>query len=482
MLFLGILMWISAIQAQDSPVLVDNIPLDCGGSNWTLVDTWCIRVFDHRSSWVQANRICRSYESNLVVIADRQHHIDITERVITAPGHYWIGLIMLQNLTGDPWVSETDIASQLPLDTTLDTNGLITKWSSGENGTVLQGYWDIGQPDPYRGSCVYLRGDSQWRWAVGNCDTPRKFICQYAACHQGSFRCSNGVCINDQKRCDGMDDCGDDSDETSCQIVTESDFDEVIVLVGGRTALMSEYVGRYSGTLTNVQVISPNNLLIIKFTSDYSNTFKGFTAQWETVTHSVPVTGLHLVANTSLQEMTSPFYPSFYIRQSLEWIISPTHARHVVTLQVVDLELDEGDYIVVRHDNIDGDVMAVYNYTVRSGIVISVNSLHVMMKVKASYSRHIHRGFRFSYIEGCDIILHDDNGVVFSPGYGVVSYPAYQNCSWTITAAQDRQLTLLFDKDFHLEDGHDFLQVEKEWLILMHWYMIAFSIAYKAVA
>ncbi|XP_069125538.1 CUB and sushi domain-containing protein 3-like [Argopecten irradians] len=168
---------------------------------------------------------------------------------------------------------------------------------------------------------------------------------------------------------------------------------------------------------------------------------------------------MQLVANMSLQEVTSPFYPSFYISQTLEWIISPMYARQVVTLQVLDLDLDEEDYIIVRHDNIDGEVMAIYNTTGGPGTVISVSQLHLMMKVKTFYPRRSHRGFKFSYIQGCDVTVNDDKGVVSSPGYGVLNYPAYQNCSWTITAQQSRQLTIIFDENFHLEDDKDFLQV-----------------------
>ncbi|XP_060063967.1 sushi, von Willebrand factor type A, EGF and pentraxin domain-containing protein 1-like [Ylistrum balloti] len=413
------------------------------------------------------SRLLANYQTNLVVVTDRQQNNDVTDLVRTVPGQYWIGLTLLQNLTGETWASETEIASQLLADVP-STNGLIAKWSSGENGTILQGYWDVNEPDLRRGGCVYL-SDSGRELLI--CCLPLFYTLPSISADQCHFHV-----MSNQGQLSSPGYPGQYPNNTQCswliegppcsvvkvqfsKIETEPDFDEVRVLVGGRTVSMSEYVDRYSGNLTDVQVISPNNLLIIKFSSDHSNSFNGFTAQWEVVTHNIPVTGLPLVANLSLQEVTSPFYPSYYISEFLEWIISPQHARNVIKLQVLDLDLDEGDYVIVRHNNVYGEVLAVFSSIGGPSTVISVNALHITMKVKTSYSRQYHRGFRFSYTEGCDVILNEDMGMVFSPGYGVLNYPAYQNCSWTLVASQGRRPTLLFDEEFHLEDGYDFLQI-----------------------
>lgn len=38
----------------------------------------------------------------------------------------------------------------------------------------------------------------------------------HRTCDQFSFQCQNGVCISLVWKCDGMDDCGDYSDEANC--------------------------------------------------------------------------------------------------------------------------------------------------------------------------------------------------------------------------------------------------------------------------
>ena len=40
--------------------------------------------------------------------------------------------------------------------------------------------------------------------------------CNFPACHEGQFRCTNGICIPFRWRCDGHADCTDQSDEANC--------------------------------------------------------------------------------------------------------------------------------------------------------------------------------------------------------------------------------------------------------------------------
>ncbi|RLV91910.1 hypothetical protein DV515_00013973 [Chloebia gouldiae] len=59
---------------------------------------------------------------------------------------------------------------------------------------------------------------------AGCCECHTGHLCQgraqdpefHRTCDQFSFQCQNGVCISLVWKCDGMDDCGDYSDEANC--------------------------------------------------------------------------------------------------------------------------------------------------------------------------------------------------------------------------------------------------------------------------
>lgn len=44
------------------------------------------------------------------------------------------------------------------------------------------------------------------------------------SCEPGEFQCADGICIAGYKRCNGIVDCSDDSDEFSCSRRTYENF------------------------------------------------------------------------------------------------------------------------------------------------------------------------------------------------------------------------------------------------------------------
>uniref|UniRef100_A0A8D2BEA9 Sortilin-related receptor n=1 Tax=Sus scrofa TaxID=9823 RepID=A0A8D2BEA9_PIG len=66
---------------------------------------------------------------------------------------------------------------------------------------------------------VQCRDGSDEDAAFAGCSHDPEF---HKVCDELSFQCQNGVCISLIWKCDGMDDCGDDSDEANCENPTEA--------------------------------------------------------------------------------------------------------------------------------------------------------------------------------------------------------------------------------------------------------------------
>ena len=240
----------------------------------------------------------------------------------------------------------------------LETNTL----ESAANTFVSKyvGFWDYNEPRVSQGECVQATlaskqqqqqqqrqlganegpagGDKQQQqqqlqqvWQLSRCEDLLPFVCQRQVCSSNSFHCSNGRCVNAAWKCDGHNDCGDDSDEMDCprrcrfymsssgdkvqsinypqryepntdckwtlegpldagmmlqfyEFDTEKNYDQVQVLTGARTEDKAFSLATLSGQLNLTQrpIISGSNLMIVKFRSDSLVERRGFRASWKT--------------------------------------------------------------------------------------------------------------------------------------------------------------------------------------------------------
>ena len=101
------------------------------------------------------------------------------------------------------------------------------RWTNGDGTTLEAGFWAPYQPQYSRAhkyayvtrsfSTTYpyrypMSLASKWRTFT--------FVCQRQACLSSQLLCSNGVC-GYGRACDGVDGCGDRSDEANCRKCTQ---------------------------------------------------------------------------------------------------------------------------------------------------------------------------------------------------------------------------------------------------------------------
>ncbi|XP_067122803.1 uncharacterized protein [Centruroides vittatus] len=465
----------------------DNDLLRCP-EDWSRNGIRCYRYFNLRHSWKRAAEICRRYGSELVLIEDyNQNNFtnDIAKASLREAGQlsYWIGLTSVDSLS---------------------TNTLES--ASGSFISKYVGFWDKDQPEPKDGKCVkVVLSEGIQVWKLAPCESLLPFMCQVNACPKGSFHCSNGRCINSAWMCDAQDDCGDLSDEVDCpeschfylqssgdsvqspnypnkykpnsnckwtlegpigsgivlqfsEFETETNFDTVQILAGGRTEESSVSLMTLSGIkdLSTKTFATSSNLMIIKFRSDASIEKKGFRASWKTE----PIRcGGELFAQPSAQVLTSPMYPNPY-PGGLEclYVITAPQGK-IITLEIVEMDLEaEKDYLLVRDGASPSDPLLA---TLTGGsednprfLLSTRNRIYLYFHASFGDSR---KGYNIRFRAGCEVELIASAGNITSPAYGVVNYPTNQICTYSIRLPTPGPLSLKFD-DFKVADD-DFVQI-----------------------
>uniref|UniRef100_A0A914YWX2 Uncharacterized protein n=1 Tax=Panagrolaimus superbus TaxID=310955 RepID=A0A914YWX2_9BILA len=471
-----------------SKAALTDISLKCP-EGWELEGSKCFKVYHLEKSWPQALFFCGRYGSLPARIESQKENLFVTKLLNrplrsasgTLKTEYWIGLVVDPNLSDDA----------------------MFMWSDGSMVSRYTGFWAKGQPDYRTGGCVKAstvnsNGSplSSIAWHLEMCNMLFPFVCELPACVKGSFFCHNGGCVPESSHCNGIDDCGDLSDELNCpashsdlaclkyekgesgkiqspnypssyransncrwviegpvnsriqltfdSFETEENQDIVTIVDGGPSENASLAVDTISGTpkLDRLSYTSSTNMMVIRFRSDALIQARGFQASWRAVSFSC---GGRLKAQLYAQSFSSPEYPHEY-PNGLEcvWRIDAPQGQ-LISLNIDNYDLeDENDFVVI-YDGAKSSAPILMKLTGRqlndtanlSQLLISSQShLYVYFFTNHAISG---KGFSISYKRGCDNVIRQSHGQLLSPGHTRVPYPPSQTCKYTIELPENRE-------------------------------------------
>ncbi|XP_045623432.1 cubilin [Procambarus clarkii] len=201
------------------------------------------------------------------------------------------------------------------------------------------------------------------------------------------------------------------------------------------------------------EVISHSHQLYLKFTSDYSRTFKGFKLFWDTAS-----TGCGGTLTAVSGEIISPGYPEPYHHNAdCYWTIRVAQGS-AVKLHFADLDIEQTpncyfDFVEVR-DGSTPQSPLLGRYCSGNQVFVSINSSSnaLWIRFRSDYSES-GRGFKAQYMTECNRVLRGHRGVITTPGYPD-PYPHNRNCTWTIQAPAGNSINASFS-EFVLEDHMD---------------------------
>eukprot|EP00795_Rhopilema_esculentum_P014104 gene14104-5092_t len=222
-------------------------------------------------------------------------------------------------------------------------------------------------------------------------------------------------------------------------------------------------LGNYCSRHAPASLTSSSNEVLIVFRSDSSNTGRGFSTRYTSVSGGCG--GFLTFSNGYIY---SPNYPQNYpVNTQCVWVIT-VQTGHNVQINFTDFEMEAHsscsfDYIQITDGyGANATELARGCGTTSPGFTQSTgNVMIVKFRSDASVTR---KGFRAYYKTGCGGTVNADiPGVITSPNYPR-NYPHNTECIWLLRGTPGRQITFTFtnfDIESHSSCRYDFVEVRQ---------------------
>nr|XP_039268068.1 cubilin-like [Styela clava] len=228
---------------------------------------------------------------------------------------------------------------------------------------------------------------------------------------------------------------------------------DYVLVIDGQTS-NDPILGRYCSSSQPPTTKSTGNTMLVRFRTDETISAGGFQA-----TYKIAACGGTLVGTSGV--ITSPNYPNNYPDSTIcDWQVRGP-AYHFLIFQFTQLDLngnsdcddETGDFVEFRLSNATAPPFTtVCGSDLPGSIDTEDNIAHIRFKSDASGNSD---GFRLEFKASEDICggeLVGPGGTLMSPNYPN-AYDHARTCTWFITVAADRRITLQFNV-FSVEDPH----------------------------
>uniref|UniRef100_A0A8R1TU78 Uncharacterized protein n=1 Tax=Onchocerca volvulus TaxID=6282 RepID=A0A8R1TU78_ONCVO len=193
---------------------IGNVKFSCM-EGWTLYGNSCYIVVQQELSWTEANNLCASYRYNYsrsIALHDWFLMRDMSIGLLNSTKNYWTAFYY----RGSENSKRQDCR---------EPNAVLHAKYYSYTTSIYNPLWSSQQSRiEYcaTNSCVYMHANFSdqinYGWRMANCSVKYLTICETFACLKDyQYRCKdNSKCYPRKGRCDGIQECSDNSDEADC--------------------------------------------------------------------------------------------------------------------------------------------------------------------------------------------------------------------------------------------------------------------------